>query len=266
MSRGAPQFSDLVPRALSAVVMVVVGLGAIWFGGWVFLALLGAVSTIMLWELTTMLDKSLGNSKAILLALVGGAAVLRVGYDSQPLALTSLLLAPVVGLVLLRRDRALFLVYGAALLFAVASLFWIRQGAGLEWTVWLVTVVVSADIGGYLFGRLVGGPKILPRISPKKTWSGTLGGWFLAALVGVGFGYVSGLGAGIVVLSVVTAMASQCGDVAESAIKRHSGSKDSSTLIPGHGGFLDRFDALIAAALFAMLYALFFGLPMIEAL
>ncbi len=264
MSASGAHFADLRLRLISAVIMAVLGLGALWLGGAVFLALLSVVAAVMLWELARMLQPDLPQSKAVLMALVGGAAVLRVGYDSHVLSLSALFLAPVIGLVALSANRALFAVFGFAVLFAVAGLFWIRTGAGREWTLWLVAVVIAADIGGYLFGRWIGGARILPRISPKKTWSGTLGGWFLAALVGVGFGYYSGLGAGIVLLSVVTAMASQCGDVAESAIKRHSGVKDSSTLIPGHGGFLDRFDALIGAALFAMLYALFFGFPFIE--
>jgi len=263
MRAGGSQFADLRLRVASALVLAVIGLGALWLGGPVFLGLLAVVATLMVGELAHMLDPTLGRSKTIVLALIGGAAVLRVGYDSHPLSLLALLLAPVIGLVLLRRNRALFPVYALVLLFAAAALFWIRTGAGREWTLWLVAVVIASDVGGYLFGRWIGGARILPHISPKKTWSGTLGGWFLAALVGVMFGYYSGLGAGIVLLSVLCAIAAQIGDIAESAIKRHAKTKDASNLIPGHGGVLDRFDALIGAAVFIMVYALFFGLPFV---
>ena len=261
MTGAAGRFNDLRTRIVSALFMVALGAGALWLGGPVFLVLVGLVAGLMIWELGRMLGPDLAPAKAALLALIGGVAVLRVGYDSAPLALTSLLLAPVLGLVLLKRDRGLFLVYGAGVLFAAAALFWLRERAGLGWALWLVAVVVAADVGGYFFGRILGGPKILPRISPKKTWSGTLGGWLLAALVGAGFAAAGQAGWLVITLSLFTAIASQAGDVAESAIKRHAGVKDSSGLIPGHGGVLDRFDALIAAALFVLVITRVFPLP-----
>jgi phosphatidate cytidylyltransferase len=112
----------------------------------------------------------------------------------------------------------------------------------------LLVVVVASDVGGYFAGKLIGGPKILPSISPKKTWSGTLGGWALAAVVGfiaiqLGMG-----GFGLVVLSIFVAMAAQIGDLLESMMKRKAGVKDSSNLIPGHGGLLDRFDGVMGAS------------------
>ncbi|MCB1367425.1 MAG: phosphatidate cytidylyltransferase [Rhodobacteraceae bacterium] len=260
MSMGG-NFADLRMRVISAIVLVIVGVAAIWAGSWVFLVLVSLVAGLMLWELVNMLDHDLAPAKAILLAVVGGAAVFRTGYDVSPLALASILLAPVLGMVLLRKDRGIFAVYGLILLFAVAGLFWIRTGAGLDWTIWLVATVIATDIGGYFFGRILGGPKILPAISPKKTWSGTVGGWMLAALVSLGFVITYGAPVIVIAIGIVTAIASQAGDVAESAIKRHSGVKDASNLIPGHGGFLDRFDALIAASLFLMLLGVLKGLP-----
>ena len=254
-------FNDLQVRLLSALAMLAAGGGSIWLGGPAFLGLLGLVAGLMIWELARMLGPETQPAKRVLLALIAGAAVVRVGYDARPLALTALLLAPVLGLVLLRRDRGLFLVYGTGLLFAAAALFWLREGAGLLWVLWLVAVVVATDIGGYFFGRILGGPKILPRISPKKTWSGSFGGWLLAALVGLGYVLAGWAGTFVITLSVATAIASQAGDVAESAIKRHAGVKDSSGLIPGHGGVLDRFDALAAAALFVLVITYFAPLP-----
>lgn len=254
-------FADLRQRVVSAIGMVLVGAGAIWLGGAAFLGLLAVVAGLMIWELARMLTPALNPSKAILLGLIGSGAVVRVGYDTQVLSLIALLLAPVVGLVLIGRGRWLFLGYGTALLFAVAGLFWLRNDIGLAATVWLVAVVIASDIGGYFFGRILGGPKILPRISPKKTWSGTLGGWLLAAGVGLGFVIWTGVGTGLIVLSILAAIAAQVGDVVESAIKRATGVKDSSNLIPGHGGFLDRFDALIAASLFVLVITNLTDLP-----
>lgn len=261
MTGSTSSFADLRLRVLSALVMILVGVSAIMAGGWVFLVLLSLVAGALFWELLRMLMPDLQPLKALLVAAIAAAAVLRAGVDPNPIALVSLPLAPFLGLVLLRQDRGIFLFYGTALLFAVAGLFWIRNGAGLGWTIWLVLVVVAADIGGYFFGRILGGPKILPVISPKKTWSGTLGGWFLAACVGLGFIYYGQAGWSLVVFSILTAAASQAGDVIESAIKRHSGVKDSSNLIPGHGGFLDRFDALITASLFVVIVDKVIGLP-----
>ena len=261
MSAGQ-KFSDLGVRLLSAVVMAGVGLSAIWAGGVWFLGLLVVVAALMVWELQTMLAAETAPIKRALVSLVAALAVLRVGFDSSALALSGLMMAPVLGMVLLPRDRGLFVVYTAAILFAVVNLFWLRTGAGLAWMIWIVSVVVAADIGGYFFGRIIGGAKILPRISPKKTWSGTLGGLFMAALVGVAFMIGTSAGPSMVLLSIVTAFASQCGDVTESALKRHRGVKDSSNLIPGHGGVLDRFDAMIGASLFVLIAALQIGLPL----
>lgn len=256
-------FADLRMRVLSAILMAAVGLLAVWLGGFWFLLLLSLVGGLMLLELTWMLGAGSGGLPGGLLALIGGGAVFWVGYQPGLFSAGALLIAPLLGMLLLARDRWLFLAYGLALLLAVAALYRFREADGLAGAIWLVLVVVAADIGGYFFGRILGGPKILPRISPKKTWSGTLGGWLLAALVGLGFSMFHGLGAsGLVLLSVLCAIASQLGDVAESAIKRHAGVKDSSRLIPGHGGFLDRFDALIAASLFVGAARLLFGLPL----
>jgi phosphatidate cytidylyltransferase len=127
--------------------------------------------------------------------------------------------------------------------------------------IWLVSIVVVTDIAGYFVGKSIGGPKFWPVISPKKTWSGTIGGWIGAALVGVIFVMLTNASWTIVLLSVVMSFAGQMGDIAESALKRRQGVKDSSTLIPGHGGLFDRFDALLGASLFMLLFASAFDVP-----
>ncbi|MEL7216362.1 MAG: phosphatidate cytidylyltransferase, partial [Pseudomonadota bacterium] len=124
---------------------------------------------------------------------------------------------------------------------------------GFAAVVWLVLVVIAADVGGYFFGRMLGGPKLWPRVSPKKTWSGFLGGLGLAVLVGSIFSVLTPgtFAVKVAVMSAVIAAVSVAGDLLESGIKRHYGVKDASTLMPGHGGLLDRFDGLVAAAIIA---------------
>ena len=122
-------------------------------------------------------------------------------------------------------------------------------------------VVVVTDVAGYFAGRIIGGPKFWPAVSPKKTWAGTTAGWLAAAVVGVVFGIGSGVMGTLVLASVLLSFASQLGDIAESAIKRRVGVKDSSTLIPGHGGLLDRFDGMLGAALALLLLEVGFGFP-----
>jgi phosphatidate cytidylyltransferase len=90
-------------------------------------------------------------------------------------------------------------------------------------------------------------------VSPKKTWSGTVAGWLGGAAVGAAFAGATGAGVGLIGVSVAVAMAAQMGDIAESAIKRHVGAKDSSTLLPGHGGLLDRFDGMLGASVFVLI-------------
>ena len=132
------------------------------------------------------------------------------------------------------------------------------QVEGLAALILVLLVVWATDIGGYFAGRGLGGPKLWPRVSPKKTWAGAIGGFVAALAVATGFAAFD-LG-GIVPMLVVGAclsVASQLGDLLESAVKRHFGVKDSSHIIPGHGGLMDRLDgyvaAIVAAAIFGVL-------------
>jgi phosphatidate cytidylyltransferase len=146
------------------------------------------------------------------------------------------------------RLRLAALVYALVILLACLSLILLELRYGITPILWLVGVVVASDVAGYFAGRSLGGPKFWPAISPKKTWSGTIAGWVGAALVGLGFVLAGQGGWALVVLSPFVAFAGQMGDITESWFKRRAGVKDASNLIPGHGGVLDRFDALIFAA------------------
>ena len=121
---------------------------------------------------------------------------------------------------------------------------------GLFDVFWVVLIVALSDIGGYFAGRIIGGPKLWPAVSPKKTWAGTLGGWCLAIIAGVLLGWFGPEPVmRSLVISFVIAIASQLGDLLESWLKRQKDVKDSSDIIPGHGGLLDRLDGVMAAAL-----------------
>jgi phosphatidate cytidylyltransferase len=148
-----------------------------------------------------------------------------------------------------------------AILISGHGLFVLRDEAGTIAFLWLLGVVIVSDVMGYFAGRILGGPKFWPAISPKKTWSGTIAGWAGAAVLGLGF-VLAGYGSfWLVLLSPLVAFAGQMGDIVESWLKRRVGAKDSSNLIPGHGGVMDRFDALSGAMVLVMLLTRVFDLP-----
>ncbi|HSI39791.1 MAG TPA: phosphatidate cytidylyltransferase [Xanthobacteraceae bacterium] len=129
---------------------------------------------------------------------------------------------------------------------------------GLTALFWLFAVVWGTDIAAYFSGRLIGGPKLWPRVSPKKTWSGALGGSLFGTLAGLAVLHGAGLGfsAALVPVTLAVSIASQAGDLFESAMKRRFGVKDSGALIPGHGGLMDRLDGFVAAGGLALLLGL----------
>jgi phosphatidate cytidylyltransferase len=133
------------------------------------------------------------------------------------------------------------------------ALVWLRGDVGgARLILWLMATVWATDIGAFFAGRLIGGPKLAPRISPKKTWAGLIGAMASAGLVGIvaDFSVPGAPGAAVLAAAgAVMAVVAQAGDLGESWVKRHFGAKDSSALIPGHGGLLDRVDGLLAAAL-----------------
>lgn len=239
------KWSDLRTRILSAIVMVAVGAVEIWLGGAAFAALVVVLTGVMIWELATMTAPARRRSPVTLAVAASAALVAALVLRTDVAAL--FLAVPAVALLLTpRRDRRLAAAYALAIMLAGYGLIDLREDGGTV-ILWLVAVVVASDVLGYFAGRMLGGPKFWERVSPKKTWSGTVAGWIGAALVGLVL--VLGMGASwaLVPLSAVVAFAGQLGDIAESWVKRRAGVKDASNLIPGHGGVLDRFDALIGA-------------------
>jgi phosphatidate cytidylyltransferase len=253
-------WSDLAPRLVSGAAMVVVGAAAIWAGGWWFGALAVVTAGLMIWELAAMVRPD-SPQAARILGFAAGAGVLLALSVPDMTGLAVLASVALGGAVLLRSHAAIFAVYGLAILLAAWGLVGFRGDHGMVWLIWLVLVVVVTDIAGYFAGRIIGGPKFWPAVSPKKTWSGTIAGWVCAAIVGMVFLRFTTAGPDLPWISAALSLASQLGDIAESAIKRRMGVKDSSHLIPGHGGLLDRFDGLLGASLLMLLVALIVIVP-----
>jgi phosphatidate cytidylyltransferase len=242
---GAARWADLWPRLASGVVLIVVGAVEIWLGGLPFAALVCVLAGAMMWEAARMFAAPDALRSGVLAAVALALALWLPGIMVLPL----LLAAVVVASSSVARERGPFFALALWALLGCYAMGTLRAEAGLVWVLWLVAVVVISDVAGYFAGRILGGPKFWPRFSPKKTWSGTIAGWIGAAVIGLIFAGPTGAGLALVPLSVLVGFAGQMGDIAESAVKRLRGVKDSSNLIPGHGGVLDRFDAMLGAAL-----------------
>ncbi len=248
--------TNLALRAASSAVLVPVVLGALWLGGWAFWALVLVMGLAALWEGAALLTPGLARWR--LAAVVVCLICIMVMGQLAPIKMAW-------GLVLLCLPLWLLLGEGVTQRLSLAGLglyvvgpclgFVFLRGApdlGLAQALFLCFSVWGTDTGAYFAGRLIGGPKLCPAISPNKTWAGLLGGMALAALFGYGvaqgFGFATPLwSAG---LAAVTAVVAQAGDFFESWLKRRAGVKDSGHLIPGHGGVLDRVDGLLFAAAF----------------
>ncbi len=259
------KWSDLAPRLASGVAMAAGGGLLVWLGGPWFAALATVAGAVMVWELAAMTDRARPDEAVV----VGAVAAMILGVVAltrdDPWLAPLLLLPSLYGLLRPKRPmRLVFAVYAALIMLACYGLVAFREAFGPLWLLWLILVVVVTDIAGYFAGRMIGGPKFWPRISPKKTWSGTVAGWLGAALVGAVFLRFSSAGIDLLWISALLALASQMGDIAESAIKRRCGVKDSSNLIPGHGGLMDRFDGLLGAALLMLLVALMTDVPSVR--
>lgn len=244
------KWNDLGERLGVGAVISVIGLVCVWAGGWIFGVMTVVVCAVMIWELVRMLDP---DAPAKALAGAGGAAlalmeVLPSGYGLP------ILLAPIfIGVGQMTQRRTTYSLFATMILLAGSGFYILRADFGWVWMTWLALVVIASDVSGYFVGRYIGGPKMWPRVSPKKTWSGTIAGWISGAVIGLVFVATTPANGQIVGISIAVAMAAQIGDIAESAVKRRVGVKDSSSLLPGHGGLFDRFDGMLGAAVFFLL-------------
>lgn len=260
-AQGAGRWHDLRRRLVSAAVMIAVGAVELWLGGPPFAGLVILLTAGMVWELAHITAPP-RNRTAWVMAALAGVSLLVTFLDRAPI-LTALLLLPALALSLTpRRDRRLAAAWAVALMVAGYGLVSLREVAGTGAVLWLILVVVASDVLGYFAGRLIGGPKFWPSLSPKKTWAGTVAGWIGAAGIGAGFVWAGQASPLLILLSPVVALAGQMGDIGESWLKRRAGVKDASNLIPGHGGLLDRFDALTGAVVAVMALGLVMNLPL----
>lgn len=240
--------------------MVVIGLIGIWLGGHVFHLLVALICGLMVWELVGMLRPGARHIQLGLGVLTGVALFLAI-YLPVGLALPLLLAPALIGFGQLEQNRTIYMSFTVMILLAGFGMMQVRDDLGFGWLLWLVLVVVVTDVVGYFAGRFIGGPKFWPAVSPKKTWAGTASGWIGAAAVGLLFSINTGVGPQLLGISIAVSMASQMGDIAESGMKRKMGVKDSSNLIPGHGGLMDRFDGMLGASLFLLVIGQFIGFP-----
>ncbi|MBI5164122.1 MAG: phosphatidate cytidylyltransferase [Magnetospirillum sp.] len=255
----------LQTRVLSALVLAPPALLAAWWGDVAFAVLAAVAAAIMCWEWSTIVAKEF-------------SIVQRLGAVLLAAAPLTLLVAPAVAVALVLVAAAVAGLAGGVhrtwlaggVLYAgvpALALVWLRgdYAVGRETVFWLLLLVWATDIGAYASGRLIGGPKLLRAVSPNKTWAGLIGGMICAAAVGWGMALVLGsanppmVGLGSGALAVVA----QAGDLFESWIKRRFGVKDSSAIIPGHGGVLDRVDGLLAAAVAVAVATLASGVPVL---
>ena len=263
--RGARAYSDLTVRFVSALAMGAIALGGVFAGGYWFAALASLVGAIMMWEWRRISapEPSLSAAGYCIAVVAGGAFT----CAEQPfVALVSLTVG--TGLAAfwdaVRGRHALWgatgaLYIGLAVIFFVA--FRLNPLHGAEVIFFIALVVIATDAGAYFTGRRFGRRKLAPRISPNKTWAGLIGGIIAAQIVGGLFvlAVLERQGAELLGVAALLSLASQIGDLAESAYKRRFGVKDAGAIIPGHGGLLDRFDGLIAAILAAVALTIFNG-------
>jgi phosphatidate cytidylyltransferase len=247
-----PKSSSLQRRVVSALVIMPICVAAVWYGDWAYAVLLAVISAAMCWEWARICG---AHDTAIQGTMIVAAVAAPLGLQIYgfPVVAGAVVAGSVVVLVLALAKRAsnrwILLAGLPYVVFGIVSSGWLRGGdqTGLWTVLWLVAVVVATDVGAYFTGRAIGGPKLAPSISPNKTWSGLLGGMACAGAVGWVMGNAVADGATflLVGVSVLLAAVAQFGDLIESKLKRHFDVKDASQLIPGHGGFLDRFDGYL---------------------
>lgn len=255
-------WADLRTRVLTAAVLGPVALLSVWLGGPWWSGLMALCVAGLAWEWVRLC----GGSTRVMPGLVVGPFVLAAGAATvlghPGLALLILAAGVVVTRYVARQSTGLapgWLAFGVLYIgLAGVALIVLRQDAlvGRDNVIFLFLVVWASDIGAYVTGRALGGPKLAPMISPNKTWSGSMGGLLGAAAVGLGVAFALGAGGSPVRIALIAAflgIATQSGDMFESWIKRRFGVKDSSGLIPGHGGLLDRLDGILTAAPLAAL-------------
>lgn len=266
--------NDLPLRVGSALVLAPVAIGVAYLGGWVFAVFWSVAAIVVMWEWMTLVAAADRRSVlmtgivAVALAVALAASSVGAGDDLRDLRLAA---APIVlGMGILAtaiiapREHGFWAAAGVPYAGAMGLAPIVLRSDpefGFVAIIFLFAVVWMTDIAAYFIGRAVGGPKLAPRLSPNKTWSGAIGGLAGAVLAAALVVKASGIGAilAAVLIAIALSIVAQAGDLLESWIKRRFGAKDAGALIPGHGGLMDRLDGFVAAAVLACLIGLAHG-------
>jgi phosphatidate cytidylyltransferase len=250
--------SDLKPRIAAAAAMGALALAAAWIGGFIFVAFWWIAAVVVLWEWQRLVGGDRIAEKVVAGAVAIALAALFALHNWIAGVLAALILGAVAVSWIAGRSERIWAAAGvlyAGALVASVGLLRVSPSFGLAAILWLFAVVWGTDIAAYFAGRLIGGPRLWPSVSPGKTWAGAIAGALAGAVLGLLlFAWTDRLAA-LFCLGLAAAIASELGDLFESALKRRYGVKDSSGLIPGHGGLMDRLDAFVAASVFAAVVA-----------
>ncbi|WP_108516158.1 phosphatidate cytidylyltransferase [Bradyrhizobium algeriense] len=259
---GQPDSRNLVMRIAVAAVLIPLAVAIAYAGGWLWTALvtLAAIGLFVEWFAIVGLAGATRVTVPGVAALAIAGLCFAIGRLDAALIVLGVGLVAVVSIAPERRSWA-----AAGFLYAAAAeiasvLVRLDPVKGFAALMFVLLIVWVTDSGGYFAGRGIGGPKLWPRVSPKKTWAGAAGG--LAASLAVAAGFAAfdlGKVGPLLLLSVALSVVSQLGDLFESAVKRRFGVKDSSHIIPGHGGLMDRLDGFVAAVVVAALFGLLRG-------
>jgi len=253
---------NLVLRITAALVLAPAAILIAYLGGWIWAVLvtLAAVGLYAEWL------SIVGMAGQWQIVAPGVIALIMIGWWLGQAHFAALLVTLVLGLLVVgvlapgRRIWAAAGFFYAAVAEIAAILMRMDPGHGLPALILILFVVWATDIGGYIAGRSIGGPKLWPRVSPNKTWAGAIGGFAASLVVASGFAAFKVAGTGpLLTLGALLSIAAQFGDLFESAVKRRFGVKDSGRIIPGHGGLLDRLDGFVAAIVLAAIFGLLRG-------
>lgn len=251
--------AELRLRIASGAAVGVIAFAMLYWSPGAFAILTFFVAAAMSWEWSRIVRGAMPDSGLVVQILtVLGAAVL-TARDMAGMAIVAAIVGA-VAVAALTTGTGRSRLSGAGVLYTalpVIALGWLRSDEPLGYlaTLFVILSVVVTDVAAYVSGRTIGGARLWPEVSPNKTWAGLIGGILTAAVAGALFSFLSGTGGGawLASLGLALGLVAQWGDLAESALKRHFGLKDSSDLIPGHGGVMDRMDGLVTASVVAAL-------------
>ena len=252
-----PGSRNLVTRIVVALVLAPLALLIAWVGGpiWIGLVTLVTIGLFVEWLTIVGAARESWTIAAGIGALAASGLCLALGHSDYALIVLAIGLVAVIATA--RGERVWSVIgfcYAAAAELA-SALVRLEGAYGFVALIFVLLVVWVTDSGAYFAGRAIGGPKLWPRVSPKKTWAGAIGGLVGSLAVAAGFAaFGFGKMVPLLLLGAILSVVSQLGDLFESAVKRRFGVKDSSQIIPGHGGLLDRSDALLVVSPLVYLY------------